>query len=97
MLSDKEAEAEDIGLSGRLITLLSLGIVLFFTGVAVLLVASVFFGGSGSVGGVILIGPIPIIFGTGPETYWLIAVGILITVLSIVLFLIMNRRAKKFG
>jgi uncharacterized membrane protein len=53
--------------------------------------------GSGSVGGVILIGPIPIVFGAGPDAVWLITISILFTVVSVILFLIMNRRARKFS
>ena len=90
------AEDEGIGISSRLFGFLLLGIALVFVGVAVLVVASVVLGGSGSVGGVILIGPIPIVFGAGAEAGWLIAVSVILTVASIVLFLLMNRRAKKF-
>ena len=92
MLSGEEAEDEGIGISSRLLSFLLLGITLVFVGIAVLVVASVVLGGSGNVGGVILIGPIPIIFGTGPEATWLIIVSIIITVVSIILFLLMNRR-----
>ena len=96
MLIDGEAEGEGISISNRLFGFLLLGIALVFVGVAVLVVASVVLGGSGSVGGVILIGPIPIVFGAGSDAGWLIAVSIILTVVSIVLFLLMNRRAKNF-
>ncbi len=66
MLSEDD-EKEGIAVSSRLFTLLLLGLALVFVGVAVIVVTSVVLGGSGSVGGVILIGPIPIIFGAGPE------------------------------
>lgn len=95
MLSDKEAEDEGIGISGRLLGFLFLGVALVFVGIAVIVVASVFLGGSGSVGGVILIGPIPIVFGAGPDAGWLIGVSIILTAVSIVLFLIMNRRQRR--
>ena len=97
MLSDEEAEDEGIGVSSRLFGFLLLGIALVFVGIAVLVVASLVFGGSGSVGGVILIGPIPIVFGAGPDAGWLIAVSIILTVVSVVLFLIMNRRERRFS
>ena len=97
MLSDKEAEDEDIGISSRLLGFLLLGITLVFVGIAVLVIASLVLGGSGSVGGVILIGPIPIIFGAGPDAGWLITVSIILTVLSVVLFLVLNRRNRKFS
>ena len=97
MLSDKEAEDEDIGISSRLLGFLLLGIALVFVGIAVLVIASLVLGGSGSVGGIILIGPIPIIFGAGPDAGWLIAISIILTVLSVVLFLVLNRRNRKFS
>lgn len=97
MLSDKEAEDEGIGVSSRLLGFLLLGIALVFVGIAVLVVASLVLGGSGSVGGVILIGPIPIIFGAGPDAGWLITVSIILTVVSVVLFLVLNRRNRKLS
>ena len=97
MLSDEEAQDEGIGISRRLLGFLLLGITLVSVGIAVLVVASVVLGGSGSVGGVILIGPIPIVFGAGPDATWLIAVSIILSVLSMVLFLLMNRRTRRFS
>ncbi len=95
MLSIEEAEDEGIGVSGRLLGFLFLGVTLVFVGIAVIVVASVFLSESGSVGGVILIGPIPIIFGAGPDAGWLIGVSIILTAISIILFLIMNRRQRR--
>ncbi len=95
MLSDEEAEDEGIGVSGRLLGFLFLGLALVFVGIAVIVVASVFLSGSGSIGGVILIGPIPIVFGAGPDAGWLIAISIILTAISIVLFLVVNRRPRR--
>jgi uncharacterized membrane protein len=97
LLSGEEAEDDGIGISSRLLSFLALGITLVFAGIAVLVVASVVLGGSGSVGGVILIGPIPIVFGAGPDAGWLIAISIILTVVSLILFLVMNRRARRFS
>jgi uncharacterized membrane protein len=94
MLSDEETENEGVSVPSRLLGFLLLGIALVFIGITVLVVVSLV-GGSGSVGGVILIGPIPIVFGAGPDAGWLIVVGGIVTVLSVVLFLVMNRRARK--
>lgn len=47
--------------------------------------------------GVVMIGPIPIVFGAGPDASWLIAASVILTVVSVVLFLVMNRRSKKFS
>jgi uncharacterized membrane protein len=97
MLSDQEVEDVGISVSSRLLGFLLLGIALVFVGIAVLVVASLVLGGSGSVGGVILIGPIPIVFGAGPDAGWLIVVSIILTIVSLVLFLVLNRRSRKFS
>jgi uncharacterized membrane protein len=95
VLSDEEAEDEGIGLSGRLLGFLLLGIALVFVGIAVIVVVSVVLGGSGSLGGIILVGPIPIVFGAGPDAGWLILISIILTAISVISFLILNRRQKK--
>jgi uncharacterized membrane protein len=97
LLSDERTEDEGIGVSGCLLGFLLLGIALVFLGIAVLVVASLVFGGSSSVGGVILIGPIPIVFGAGPNAGWLIGASIILTFVSVVLFLIINRRERRFS
>jgi uncharacterized membrane protein len=94
LLSDEEAEDEGIGLSGRLLGFLLLGIALVFVGFAVIVVVSVVLSGSGSAGGIILVGPIPIIFGAEPDASWLIVISIILTAVSIILFLILNKRQK---
>jgi uncharacterized membrane protein len=93
MLSDDEDEG--IGVSSRLLGFLLLGIMLVFVGVAVLVVASLVLGGQGSVGGVILVGPIPIVFGAGPDADWLIVISVILTVVSVISFLVLNRRRNR--
>ncbi|MGD0450919.1 MAG: DUF131 domain-containing protein [Candidatus Bathyarchaeia archaeon] len=95
--STPKNEDEGIEVSSRLFSFLILGITLIFIGIVVLVVASVVLGNSGSAGVVIFIGPFPIVFGKGPDAVWLILIGIAIAVLSIVLFLIMNRRMRRLG
>jgi uncharacterized membrane protein len=95
MLNDEEAEEDGVSISGRLLGFLLLGIVLVVVGIAVLVVATLVLGGSGSVGGVILIGPIPIVFGSGPDAGWLIIISIILTVTSIALCLIKNKRYEE--
>jgi len=87
----KETGGTGFGLSGRLFSFLLLGIALVFVGVAVLVVAAVL-GGSGSVTGVIFIGPIPIVFGAGPDSAWLILISLIVAALSIALFVLSRRR-----
>ena len=95
MLRNEEAEEDGISISGRLLGFLLLGIALVFVGIAVLVIASIVLGGSASVGGIILIGPIPIFFGSGPDAGWLIIISLILTVASIALFLIMNKRSRR--
>jgi uncharacterized membrane protein len=94
LLIEKDENGE-IGVLGRLFGFLLLGIALIFVGIAVLVVASMVLDSSGSVGGIILIGPIPIIFGTGPNSTWLIIISLILVVLSLALFVLLSRRARK--
>ena len=48
--------------------------------------------GAMSGGAVILIGPIPIILGGGPESTWLILLGVIITVIAFAAFLLATRK-----
>ena len=86
---------EGIEVSSRFFGFLILGIALVLIVAVVLVASSVVSGGSESSGGVIFIGPFPIVFGSGPNTVWLVLIGIILAVLSIVLFLIMNERSGK--
>ncbi len=74
--------------------LLFLGLAIVIVGIIIITVASVLGGGAGSVGGVIFIGPFPIVFGAGPDAIWLIIVSITVAVLMIVLLFVMRRRGK---
>ncbi|MCW3994551.1 MAG: DUF131 domain-containing protein [Candidatus Bathyarchaeota archaeon] len=91
---NEEGEGDGIGVSSRLFGLLLAGVALVFIGLAILVVAILLLSGTGDIGGIILIGPIPIVFGSGANAGWLILLGIIITVLSILLFLVMNRRGR---
>lgn len=95
MGDESKTETEGIAVSSRLFGLVVLGISLVFVGVAVIIAASALSGGSGSVGGVILIGPFPIVFGVGPDATLLIVLSVVLTIISLVLFLLMNRKVKR--
>jgi len=70
-----------------------LGFFIFFLGVMILVVAAVIYGGgSANFGAVIFIGPFPIVIGAGPEATWMVLFGIILAVLSVVMFVIMRRR-----
>ncbi len=69
--------------------LMLLGVVIMVVGFAVVVTGSLYGpGGSGSSGGFILIGPIPIIFGSGPESGALASIALVITGAMIVLYLL---------
>jgi uncharacterized membrane protein len=98
-MSENEEEAEEaaegVNVSGRLLAVLFLGVAFVVVGVVLVAVASVLGGGSASVGGVIFIGPFPIVFGAGPEAAWLIVVSLVIGVLMLALFFVLRRRVWK--
>ncbi len=94
-LAEDDESEEGIPISSRLFWLLILGIVLVFVGIIVLVVIASIFSGSSSAGVVVFIGPFPIVFGSGPKATWLILIGVILSVLSLVLFFVMNRRRGK--
>ena len=89
---EKSENDEGITVSNRFFMLLILGFVFLTVGVIIVLATAVFNSGSTSFGGVIFIGPFPIVFGAGPDAAWLIAIGIVLAALSIIVFMIMRRR-----
>jgi uncharacterized membrane protein len=95
--STEETDEEGITIPNKIFRLLILGVALVFVGILVLVIVSLLSGGSGNVGVVIFIGPFPIVFGSGPDAVWLILIGVILAVLSVVFFIVMNRRFGKFG
>jgi uncharacterized membrane protein len=91
----QEDGSDGFTLPGGLFKWVVLGIALILVGLLVILFASSILGGSGSVGVVIFIGPIPIVFGSGPDKIWLILIGIIITVISLVAYFGINRRYRR--
>ena len=89
-----QPEEEGITVSSRLARIMIAGFALIFIGVIILVLALVQ-NGSGSVGGVVFIGPIPIVFGAGPDANWLIIIGIIIALVMIVGFFVFTRRSKR--
>ena len=93
--SQETAEEESI-VSSRLFLFLILGFVLVVVGIAVILIATVLYGGgSASAGAVIFIGPFPIVIGAGPDVTWIVLLSIILAVLSIVVFLVLNRKIRR--
>jgi uncharacterized membrane protein len=87
---------EGVEAYSRFFRLLILGFVLIFVGVIVVMLATLLGGdGLSGFGGVIFIGPLPIVFGSGPDAVWLIAISLVLAVLSLVVFWVMSRRVRK--
>ncbi|MBM4400383.1 MAG: DUF131 domain-containing protein [Crenarchaeota archaeon] len=94
----QETAEEGITVSSRLFLFLILGFVLVVVGIAVIFIATVLYGGgSASAGVVIFIGPFPIVIGAGPDVTWIVLFSIILAVLSVVVFLVMNRRMRRLG
>ncbi len=92
--SSKNVDGE-IDVSGKMLTILFVGFAIIAVGVILLVLASFLGSSSGSVGGVIFIGPFPIVFGAGLDATWLIMIGIVIAVLMFVLFFVWRRKSWK--
>ena len=93
----REPVEEGITVSSRFFLLLIWGFVLVFVGLAVILIATVLYGGgSASVGAVIFIGPFPIVIGAGPDITLIVLFSIILAVLSIVVLLVVNRKIRRF-
>ncbi len=88
----KESEVDEgVEISSRLLMVLFLGFTVIIIGIILVVIASLVAGGSSSVGGVIFIGPFPIVFGAGPNAAWLIAISIVIAIVMFVLFLLRRK------
>jgi uncharacterized membrane protein len=92
VVSEEETEDEGIAVSSRLLAFLILGIALVLIGTVVLVLVSFVLSSSASGAVIIFIGPFPIVFGAGPNATWLIIIGIILAVLSVIAFLVMKRR-----
>jgi uncharacterized protein (TIGR00304 family) len=77
------------------------GILLCLIGFMIIFLASlnIVSGTSGNIstGGVIFIGPFPIVFGTGEYGIHLIWISVIITIIMIILSYIFIRNVKRFG
>jgi uncharacterized membrane protein len=95
---ESQTAEEGITVSSRFLLLLILGFVFVLVGIAVVSVATVLYGsGSVSFGGIIFLGPFPIVIGAGPNTTLMVLFGITLAVLSVIMYLVMSRRIKRPG
>ncbi|MEM2106096.1 MAG: DUF131 domain-containing protein [Candidatus Bathyarchaeia archaeon] len=90
-----EEKSEETFAFKRFILLFIIGFLMIFVGIIILMVvAAIYGGGTSSFGGIIFIGPIPIVFGAGPEAPLMVAVAIILAVLSIIMFFVFRRKIE---
>ncbi len=90
-----EAHNDQTAKSLRLLTLIIIGFSIIFIGIIILIVASLMSGSNTGFGVFILVGPIPIIIGAGPEAQWLILIAIILTIISVMTYLAIHRQIQK--
>ena len=97
-MEQDEESGEEVETSSKFFLLLIAGIIIVFVGIAFILITTVFSsGGSTSAGVIIFIGPFPIVIGAGPDVTWIVLFSIILVVLSVVVFLVMNKRVRRFS
>jgi len=69
-----------------------LGFLLIFVGMIFVMIAAVLFGAPATFGGIIFVGPIPIVLGAGPHSFWAIVLAVALTILGVILFLVLRKR-----
>lgn len=69
-----------------------LGFILIFIGMMILVLAALLTGLKDSLGFIFLIGPIPVIFGSDPHAPVLIIIGVALTIICLIIFILLNRR-----
>jgi uncharacterized membrane protein len=97
MANAEIAQSEDAnsGMVKKLWLLFIIGFFIIIIGVIILIVAAVFYGdGSANLGVIIFIGPVPFVFGVGPDATWMILFSIVFTVLSLIIYVIFRRETK---
>jgi uncharacterized membrane protein len=83
-------------IQNRFFRLLLLGFVLIFVGMIIVVFASLLYGnGASGFGGVIFIGPFPIVFGEGVDATWLVTISLVLAILTLVAFWVMSRRFRR--
>ncbi len=76
------------------LVLFFIGFFMILAGIIILVVAAVL-SGSADFGAVIFIGPFPVVVGTGPSAEWMVLFAVIISILSIVVFFLLRREARR--
>jgi uncharacterized membrane protein len=72
-----------------------IGFMLIFIGMILLIAYSAMYGNTQlSIGAIVIIGPLPIILGAGPYSFFAILLAAILMVLAIVFFLLMRKRTR---
>lgn len=80
--------------SQKVFILFLAGLFTALAGLLILITATALYGGcSANFGGVIFIGPIPIVVGIGSDPIWTVLLAVILTVLSAILFLVPHRKS----
>jgi len=93
VLTRRTVESSDEDTGRDFLTVFILGFLTMIMGLILVAIATIISqGASTSIGGIVFIGPIPIVFGAGPGSQWLILFAIILAVLSVIMFLILRRK-----
>jgi uncharacterized membrane protein len=77
-------------------TLFIVGFFIMAVGITILIAAAVLYGrNTTSSDAIIVVGPIPIVLGAGSEAPWMVLFAAILTVLSVIIFLIMRKQMKQ--
>lgn len=93
-MQNKEAGEEASTVNVAATWLLVSGFILMFAGIIILIAASAFQGNMDiSGGGIVFIGPIPIIFGTGPNALLAILLASVLTIIGFLVFFWLRKKS----
>jgi uncharacterized membrane protein len=70
------------------------GFFLIFTGVVFMMASSFVSGDNVSTGVIIIVGPIPIVVGTGPHAFFVVFLAVVLTVFCLILFFFTKHQEK---
>lgn len=74
-----------------------IGFATILTGMIILIIASFLSSSNSSFGAFILIGPIPIVIGAGPEAQWLVLFAMITTIISVITLWTMRKKTSRNG
>lgn len=94
--SVEENKGNKTGSSRKFMLLFLVGFALILVGMVVLVMAALFYSEDTiDFGGVIFVGPFPIVIGVGPNSTLIVLFSIILAVLSIIIFVILRREILK--